>query len=170
MSFGFSLQEGFSLQNQRVCCVSCFQGSGRYAIYIANYASGNVGPHALIEMDESASDLSQGVIALSNVAEDAGVNKFTGKCETLTWRRGVCARPCSPFPPAKWGMVLFSNISRAALAHNKSFTAEMQVLRSLFILLRKLKGCPFRLIYSRNCTKIQTCVSSGLSCTQPSFT
>lgn len=57
------------------------QGTGRYAIYIANYASGNVGPHALLEMDESASDLSQGVIALSNVAEEAGVNKFTGECE-----------------------------------------------------------------------------------------
>ncbi|TKS85610.1 Cartilage acidic protein 1 ASPIC [Collichthys lucidus] len=53
-------------------------GTGRYAIYIANYASGSVGPHALIEMDEAASDLSQGVIALSNVAEQAGVNKFTG--------------------------------------------------------------------------------------------
>ncbi|KAF0027473.1 hypothetical protein F2P81_020214 [Scophthalmus maximus] len=53
-------------------------GTGRYAIYIANYASGIVGPHALIEMDEAASDLSQGVIALSSVAEQAGVNKFTG--------------------------------------------------------------------------------------------
>lgn len=63
-----------------------FQGTGRYAIYIANYASGNVGPHALIEMDDSASDLSQGVIALSNVAEQAGVNKFTGGCE----RRCTC--------------------------------------------------------------------------------
>lgn len=29
-------------------------------------------------MDESASDLSMGIIALSNVAEQAGVNKFTG--------------------------------------------------------------------------------------------
>lgn len=70
------------------------QGTGRYAIYIANYASGNVGPHALIEMDESASDLSQGVIALSNVAEEAGVNKFTGECE----QRSICSR----FPPGKW--------------------------------------------------------------------
>lgn len=61
-----------------------FQGTGRYAIYIANYASGNVGPHALIEMDESASDLSQGVIALSNVAEQAGVNKLTGRREEMT--------------------------------------------------------------------------------------
>ena len=61
-----------------------FQGTGRYAIYIANYASGTVGPHALIEMDEAASDLSQGVIALSNVAEQAGVNKFTGRCEEIT--------------------------------------------------------------------------------------
>lgn len=68
------------------------QGTGRYAIYIANYASGNVGPHALIEMDESASDLSQGVIALSNVAEEAGVNKFTGECE----ERSVCLS-CSSF-------------------------------------------------------------------------
>ncbi|MEE6486234.1 hypothetical protein FKM82_014549, partial [Ascaphus truei] len=53
-------------------------GSGRYAIYIANYANGNVGPHALIEMDEAASDLSRGVIALANVAAEAGVNKYTG--------------------------------------------------------------------------------------------
>lgn len=68
------------------------QGTGRYAIYIANYASGNVGPHALIEMDESASDLSQGVIALSNVAEEAGVNKFTGECEETS----ICSR----FPPS----------------------------------------------------------------------
>lgn len=46
-----------------------------------------MGPHALIEMDESASDLSQGVIALSNMAEQAGVNKFTGrwsKAESIT--------------------------------------------------------------------------------------
>lgn len=60
------------------------QGTGRYAIYIANYASGDVGPHALIEMDEAASDLSQGVIALSNVAEQAGVDKFTGGCDEGT--------------------------------------------------------------------------------------
>lgn len=59
------------------------QGTGRYAIYIANYASGNVGPHALIEMDELASDLSQGVIALSNVADQAGVNKFTGRWDEM---------------------------------------------------------------------------------------
>ncbi|KAJ3610579.1 hypothetical protein NHX12_022671, partial [Muraenolepis orangiensis] len=53
-------------------------GTGRYAIYIANYASGSVGPHALIEMDQAASDPTQGVVALSNVAEQAGVNKLTG--------------------------------------------------------------------------------------------
>lgn len=70
--------------------MSCLQGSGRYAIYIANYASGTVGPHALIEMDEAASDLSQGVIALSNVAEEAGVNKFTGESEAMT-RTCVCS-------------------------------------------------------------------------------
>jgi hypothetical protein len=29
-------------------------------------------------MDEAASDVAQGIIALSNVAAEAGVNKFTG--------------------------------------------------------------------------------------------
>lgn len=47
-------------------------------MYVANYASGNVGPHALIEMDEAASDLAKGIIALSDVAAQAGVNKYTG--------------------------------------------------------------------------------------------
>ncbi|XP_035027596.1 cartilage acidic protein 1 isoform X2 [Hippoglossus stenolepis] len=65
------------MAGRSVACVDR-KGTGRYAIYIANYASGTVGPHSLIEMDEAASDLSQGVIALSNVAEQAGVNKFTG--------------------------------------------------------------------------------------------
>ncbi|XP_052006368.1 cartilage acidic protein 1-like isoform X2 [Xyrauchen texanus] len=60
-----------------VACVDR-KGTGRYSIYIANYASGTVGPHALIEMDESSSDPSRGIIALSNVAEQAGVNKLTG--------------------------------------------------------------------------------------------
>lgn len=60
-----------------VACVDR-KGTGRYSIYIANYASGTVGPHALIEMDESSSDPSKGIVALSNVAEQAGVNKFTG--------------------------------------------------------------------------------------------
>uniref|UniRef100_A0A8C2FLQ3 Cartilage acidic protein 1b n=1 Tax=Cyprinus carpio TaxID=7962 RepID=A0A8C2FLQ3_CYPCA len=60
-----------------VACVDR-KGTGRYSIYIANYASGTVGPHALIEMDESSSDPSKGIIALTNVAEQAGVNKFTG--------------------------------------------------------------------------------------------
>lgn len=46
---------------------------------MANYASGNVGPHALLEMDETASDLTKGVIALTDVAAEAGVNKFTGQ-------------------------------------------------------------------------------------------
>ncbi|XP_017214337.1 cartilage acidic protein 1 isoform X1 [Danio rerio] len=60
-----------------VACVDR-KGTGRYSIYIANYASGTVGPHALIEMDESSSDPSKGIVVLSNVAEQAGVNKFTG--------------------------------------------------------------------------------------------
>ncbi|KAJ1141050.1 hypothetical protein NDU88_007387 [Pleurodeles waltl] len=60
-----------------VACIDR-KGSGRYSIYIANYANGNVGPHALIELDEAASDLSKGILALSDVAAEAGVNKFTG--------------------------------------------------------------------------------------------
>nr|XP_045217255.1 cartilage acidic protein 1 isoform X3 [Macaca fascicularis] len=60
-----------------VACVDR-KGSGRYSIYIANYAYGNVGPDALIEMDPEASDLSQGILALRDVAAEAGVSKYTG--------------------------------------------------------------------------------------------
>uniref|UniRef100_A0A7N4NW64 Cartilage acidic protein 1 n=1 Tax=Sarcophilus harrisii TaxID=9305 RepID=A0A7N4NW64_SARHA len=60
-----------------VACVDR-TGSGRYSIYIANYANGNVGPDALIEMDPEASDLSRGIVALSDVAAEAGVSKYTG--------------------------------------------------------------------------------------------
>ncbi|XP_074089292.1 cartilage acidic protein 1 isoform X1 [Macrotis lagotis] len=60
-----------------VACVDR-TGSGRYSIYIANYANGNVGPDALIEMDPEASDLSRGILALSDVAAEAGVSKYTG--------------------------------------------------------------------------------------------
>lgn len=59
------------------------QGTGRYAIYVANYASGNIGPHALLEMDQAASDVPRGVVTLSDVAAQAGVNKLTG--EELVW-------------------------------------------------------------------------------------
>lgn len=55
------------------------QGTGLYSIYVANYASGKVGPHALLEMDEGASDTTKGIVALSDVAAKAGVNKFTGQ-------------------------------------------------------------------------------------------
>uniref|UniRef100_A0A667Z7N2 Cartilage acidic protein 1a n=1 Tax=Myripristis murdjan TaxID=586833 RepID=A0A667Z7N2_9TELE len=65
------------MAGRSVACVDR-KGTGRYAVYVANYASGNVGPHALIEMDEAASDVANGVIALSEVASQAGVNKFTG--------------------------------------------------------------------------------------------
>lgn len=63
--------------------VFALQGSGRYSIYVANYASGNVGPHSLLEMDEAASDVTKGIVALSDVAAEAGVNKLTG--EELGW-------------------------------------------------------------------------------------
>ncbi|XP_019934283.2 cartilage acidic protein 1a isoform X1 [Paralichthys olivaceus] len=65
------------MAGRSVACVDR-KGTGRYSIYVANYASGNIGPHALLEMDEGASDVSKGVIALSDVAAEAGVNKFTG--------------------------------------------------------------------------------------------
>ncbi|CAL8331986.1 unnamed protein product [Merluccius merluccius] len=65
------------MAGRSVACVDR-KGTGRYAVYVANYASGNVAPHALLEMDEAASNVSEGIIALSNVAAEAGVNKFTG--------------------------------------------------------------------------------------------
>ncbi|XP_037620254.1 cartilage acidic protein 1a isoform X1 [Sebastes umbrosus] len=65
------------MAGRSVACVDR-KGTGRYSIYVANYASGNVGPHALLEMDEAASDVANGIIALSDVAAEAGVNKFTG--------------------------------------------------------------------------------------------
>ncbi|XP_064000673.1 cartilage acidic protein 1 isoform X2 [Pogoniulus pusillus] len=68
-----------------VACVDRM-GSGRYSIYIANYASGNVGPHALIEMDVAASDPARGIVALVDVAVQAGVSKYTGG-------RGVAVGP-----------------------------------------------------------------------------
>ncbi|KAM6306400.1 cartilage acidic protein 1 [Aegotheles albertisi] len=68
-----------------VACVDR-TGSGRYSIYIANYASGNVGPHALIEMDMAASDPARGIIVLVDVAAQAGVSKYTGG-------RGVAVGP-----------------------------------------------------------------------------
>lgn len=65
------------MAGRSVACVDR-KGTGRYSIYIANYAAGNVGAHALLEMDESASDVANNVIALSDVAAEAGVNKLTG--------------------------------------------------------------------------------------------
>ncbi|NP_001254573.1 cartilage acidic protein 1a precursor [Gasterosteus aculeatus] len=65
------------MAGRSVACVDR-KGTGRYSIYLANYASGNVGPHALLEMDEAASDVPNGIIALSDVAATAGVNKLTG--------------------------------------------------------------------------------------------
>jgi len=67
------------------------QGSGRYSIYIANYASGNVGPHALIEMDVAASDPARGLVALVDVAAQAGVSKYTGtRLPGSRWGTGGC--------------------------------------------------------------------------------
>ncbi|XP_062927462.1 cartilage acidic protein 1 isoform X2 [Mobula hypostoma] len=68
-----------------VACVDR-KGTGKYSVYVANYASGNIGPHALIEMEEVGSNVSMGIIALSNVAAEAGVNKYTGG-------RGVAVGP-----------------------------------------------------------------------------
>nr|XP_031317410.1 cartilage acidic protein 1 isoform X6 [Camelus dromedarius] len=71
-----------------VACVDR-TGSGRYSIYIANYAYGNVGPDALIEMDPEASDPSRGILALRDVAAEAGVSKYTGVDDPHQHGRGV---------------------------------------------------------------------------------
>uniref|UniRef100_A0A8C4VME1 EGF-like calcium-binding domain-containing protein n=1 Tax=Gopherus evgoodei TaxID=1825980 RepID=A0A8C4VME1_9SAUR len=68
-----------------VACVDR-AGSGRYAIYIANYANSNLGPHVLLEMDVAASDPARGIVVLTDVAAEAGVNKYTGG-------RGVAVGP-----------------------------------------------------------------------------
>uniref|UniRef100_A0A4W6CL13 Cartilage acidic protein 1a n=1 Tax=Lates calcarifer TaxID=8187 RepID=A0A4W6CL13_LATCA len=65
------------MAGRSVACIDR-KGTGRYSVYVANYASGNIGPHALLEMDEAASDVSRGIIALSDVAAEARVNKLTG--------------------------------------------------------------------------------------------
>ncbi|XP_051559841.1 cartilage acidic protein 1-like isoform X2 [Myxocyprinus asiaticus] len=79
LSDDINVQRGVAnrLAGRSVACVDR-KGTGRYSIYVANYASGNVGPHALIEMDEAASDVERGVIALSDVAPQANINKYTG--------------------------------------------------------------------------------------------
>ncbi|KAL7405205.1 hypothetical protein ABVT39_025197 [Epinephelus coioides] len=65
------------MAGRSVACVDR-KGTGRYSIYVANYAKANIGPHALLEMDEAASDVIKGIITLSDVAAVAGVNKLTG--------------------------------------------------------------------------------------------
>lgn len=51
-----------------------------------------MGPDALIEMDPEASDLSQGILALRDVAAEAGVSKYTGRQRdvrrAVSWRGG----------------------------------------------------------------------------------
>lgn len=65
------------MAGRSVACVDR-KGTGRYSIYVANYAKANIGPHTLLEMDETASDVMKGIITLSDVAAEAGVNKLTG--------------------------------------------------------------------------------------------
>jgi len=60
-----------------VACVDRL-GTGRYGIYLANYAGGNVGAHDIIEMDVDKSNVAAGIIALKSVGEEVGVKKFTG--------------------------------------------------------------------------------------------
>lgn len=79
LSFFLSFLLFFSFLPSHPASALAVQGTGRYSIYVANYASGSVGPHALLEMDEAASDVSRGVVALSDVAAQVGVNKFTGE-------------------------------------------------------------------------------------------
>uniref|UniRef100_A0A4W6CKZ6 Cartilage acidic protein 1a n=1 Tax=Lates calcarifer TaxID=8187 RepID=A0A4W6CKZ6_LATCA len=77
------------MAGRSVACIDR-KGTGRYSVYVANYASGNIGPHALLEMDEAASDVSRGIIALSDVAAEARVNKLTGQEEISEERSEAC--------------------------------------------------------------------------------
>ncbi|KAI1887030.1 hypothetical protein AGOR_G00201840 [Albula goreensis] len=54
------------------------EGDGSVCCLCCQLCQRQHGPHALIEMDEAASDVSNGIIALSDVAKEAGVNKLTG--------------------------------------------------------------------------------------------
>lgn len=72
-----------------VACIDR-KGTGRYSIYLSNYAdrwrNPPVGPCAMVEMDEVQSNVAQGVIKIRNVASEVGVRKFTGG-------RGVAVGP-----------------------------------------------------------------------------
>jgi len=77
--FSDTLNEAVSSYSagRSVGCIDRF-GTGRYGIYLANYASRNVGAHDIIEMDEERSDVKSGRIAMRSVGKEAGVMKFTG--------------------------------------------------------------------------------------------
>ncbi|XP_072165405.1 cartilage acidic protein 1-like [Diadema setosum] len=64
-----------------VACIDR-KGTGRYSIYLANYAnyqlSPPVGACAMIEMNEAESNVSEGTIKIENVASQVGVRKFIG--------------------------------------------------------------------------------------------
>jgi len=60
-----------------VGCVDRF-GTGKYGFYLANYASGSIGAHDIIEMDDERSDVAAGIVALKSVGEEAGIKKWTG--------------------------------------------------------------------------------------------
>lgn len=100
-SFSCSLSDSFqNISAAHRHCVA-LQGTGRYAVYVANYASGNIGPHALLEMDEAASDVTKGIIALSDVAATAKVNKFTGEVGEVK---------CNVLELAWWGAVFTAGL------------------------------------------------------------
>jgi len=60
-----------------VGCIDRF-GNGKYGIYLANYASGQIGAHDILEMDEASSNIESGIIAMRSVGQEAGIRKFTG--------------------------------------------------------------------------------------------
>nr|XP_054758395.1 cartilage acidic protein 1-like [Lytechinus pictus] len=72
-----------------VACIDR-KGTGRYSIYLSNYAnrwvSPPIGPCAMVEMDETQSDVSAGIIKIRNVASEVGVEGYTGG-------RGVAVGP-----------------------------------------------------------------------------
>merc|ERR1711997_1019492 len=68
-----------NLAGRSVACIDR-TGSGKYGVYLANYAAygnnGLVGAHTILEMDEDSS--SGNDIILHGVGQEAGVKRFTG--------------------------------------------------------------------------------------------
>jgi len=77
--FSDEINQGVSSYSagRSVACIDRL-GRGKFGIYLANYASGQVGAHDILEMDEGRSDSSRGRVAIRSVGREAGVERWTG--------------------------------------------------------------------------------------------